>query len=291
LSGAILAAGDTVAPADLHATMQAAFADYLIGPLEMTLEQWPNFLERQGVDLRESRVAIHDGRPVAFVLTARRSDIGRWRLAVMGAVPQARGSGIAQVLLDDFVDRGRASGVQALELECFEKNERARRLYRSRGFEVVHALNGWTLPAGRPLGDAPTPIVPRVVDRATAFAWLDDATQRIPDLPLAVTRTSVAANPRPLTCWQHGDAQLVFSVVDETPIHIHSLIDPAPAQRDARALVGALRAAHPGRAVTVPPLQRDDLGGAALRDAGFDPQAMNQVLLVRTNAGVRPHGA
>jgi GNAT superfamily N-acetyltransferase len=280
----ILAAGDTVAPADLHATMQAAFADYLIGPLEMTLAQWPNFLERQGVDLRESRVALRAGRPVAFVFTARRPGIGRWRLAVMGAVPEARGTGTAQVLLDDFVERGRACGAKALELECFEKNERARRLYRSRGFEVVHALNGWTLPAGRPDADAQAPVVPRVVDRAEAFAWLDDATRRITDLPLAVTRTSVAANPRPLTCWQHGDAQLVFSVVDDTPIQIHSLIDPVPAQHDARALVGALRAAHPVAAITVPPLQRDDLGGVALRDAGFDPQVMNQVLLVRTLA-------
>jgi GNAT superfamily N-acetyltransferase len=261
--------------------MRSAFADYLAGPLEIAPEQWPNFLERQGVDLHESRVAVRAGRPVAFVLTARRPDIGRWRLAVMGAVPEARGSGIAQVLLDDFVERGRARGAKALELECFEKNERARRLYRSRRFELVHTLNGWTLPAGKARGDAPVEITPLVVDRAAAFAWLDGATLNIPDLPLAVTRTSLAPNLRPLTCWQHGVAQLVFSVVDDMPIHIHSLVDPGPGQRDARALVDALRATHPGRAITVPPLQRDDLGGMALRDAGFDPQVMSQVLLVR----------
>jgi hypothetical protein len=94
----------------------------------------------------------------------------------------------------------------------------------------------------------------------------------------------VAANPRPLTFWQHGGAQLVFSVVDPTPIHVHSLVDPEPGQQDARALVRALRAAHPRRAITVPPLQRDDLGGIALRDTGFQRQVMNQVLLVRAPA-------
>jgi ribosomal protein S18 acetylase RimI-like enzyme len=281
LNETILAAGDTVAPADLHATMQAAFADYLIGPLEITPAQWPNFLERQGVDLGESRVALREGRPVAFVLTARRPELARWRLAVMGAVPEARGSGAAQALLDDFIARARARGVQALELECFEKNERALRLYRSRGFKAVHALNGWTLPAGR-LGGPPAPAVaPRAVDRAAGLAWLDDAVLRIPDLPLAVTRTSLAPNPRPLSFRQHGGAQLVFSVVEGTPIHLHSLVDSGAGQADASALVAALRAAHPGQVITVPPLQRDDLGGAALKAAGFDPQAMNQVLLVR----------
>jgi hypothetical protein len=123
-----------------------------------------------------------------------------------------------------------------------------------------------------------------VVDRASAFDWLDAAALRIADLPIAVTRTSVAANPRPLTCWQRGEAQLVFSVVDDTPVHVHSLIDSGPGQSDARALIAAVRAAHPGRAITVPPLQRDDLGGVALREAGFQPQVMNQVLLVRAPA-------
>ena len=41
----ILVAGDAVAPADLHATFVGAFSDYLIGPFQTTLAQWPSFLE------------------------------------------------------------------------------------------------------------------------------------------------------------------------------------------------------------------------------------------------------
>ncbi|MFY9509443.1 MAG: hypothetical protein WAQ05_00530, partial [Rubrivivax sp.] len=49
-----------------------------------------------------------------------------------------------------------------------------------------------------------------------------------------------------------------------------------PAQHDARALVQALLAQHPGRAVRVPQLQRTELGGDALRDAGFQPLPLHQ---------------
>jgi len=285
VSDASLAAADTVAPADLHATFVRAFADYLIGPFQIPLDQWPAFLARQAVDLGASRVAIAGGRVIAFAFAAPRPAIGRWRLAVMGALPESRGGGAAPALLDDFVDRAHAQGVQAVELECIEQNARARRLYLGRGFEVVQALHGWTAQPRGP-GDAareealPAP-VRHEVDREAAFAWLDDATRAIPNLPLQVTGPSLRAAARPLTCWRSGSAQLIFSVQGDTPIQVHSLVDPAPGQRDAQALVRALRAAWPDLAISVPALQRDDLGGEALRREGFEMQAMNQVLMVR----------
>ena len=215
---------------------------------------------------------------LAFAYTARRPAIGRWRLAAMGARPEARGTGAAPMPLDDFIARARAAGVRVLELECFQRNERALRLYRGRGFEVVRALNGWSAPA-RGLGtDAPPRERPQEIGREAAFAWLDDATLRVPDLPLQVTTPSLRAATRPLSCWREGSAQLVFSVVDETPIQVHSLVDLQAAQQDAETLVRALRAAQPHDAVTVPALQRDDLGGDALRRAGFERAELNQVL-------------
>jgi ribosomal protein S18 acetylase RimI-like enzyme len=280
-----IAAADTMSAADLHAATIAAFADYLAGPFQMTLEQWPSFTGRQGVDLAASRVALREGRIVAFAFVAPRVDVGRWRLAVMGALPEARGSGAAPALLDDFIARATAEDLPEIELECFAQNERALRLYRSRGFEVVCELHGWKAPA--PAADATgsgasgPAQAPREVDRATALAWLANANLRVADLPFPMTARSVSAQVRPPTFWQHGQAQLVFSVVEGTPVQVHSLVDLDPAQQDAQALVHALLDAHGRADIVVPPIQRDDLGGDALRREGFAPNGLHQVLMKR----------
>ena len=275
-----LVGADTLAPADLHAATITAFADYLVGPFQMTLAQYGSFIGRQGIDLARSRAAVQEdaGAIGAFAFVCPRVETGRWRLGVMGALPAARGTGAAPALLDDFIARAQADGLPFVELECFAENERALRLYRSRGFEVVCALNGWKAPEG----DAPARAEvsdARPVDRATAFAWLAEANLRLADMPFPNTDRSLSAQTRPLTFWQCGSAQLVFSVLEGTPTHIHSLIDLDPALRDAETLARAVRAAHPG--ALAPPILRDDLGGAALHRAGFVPHDMSQVLMKR----------
>ena len=279
--------GATLAPADLHAATVAAFSDYLAGPFQMTLEQFPNFIARQGVDLARSRAALVGGRIGAFAFIAPRNEVGRWRLAVMGALPQARGSGAAPALLDDFVARAAAEGMSHAELECFADNERALRLYRGRGFSVACALNGRKAPACEGAGPhadasrAGPPAGMHEVDRTTALAWLAAADLRIANLPFPNSARCMAAQVRPLTFWRCGTAQLTFSVVDGTPVQVHGLIDLDPAQGDAHSLAQALRATHADADIVVPPIQRDDLGGAALQRAGFALNGLHQVLMTR----------
>ena len=271
-----LVVAETRTAAELHAAFAGAFSDYVAGPFQLTLEQWPSLQGRQGIANALSRVVMQDDTVVAFAFTCPRPETDRWRLGAMGALPAARGTGAAQALLDDFLARAKAAGMAWAELECFAVNERALRLYRSRGFEVVCPLNGWKA-TGAPVS-APARDV-RVVDRATAFAWLAEANRRIADLPFPGTDRSQSAQPRPLTFWQCGSAQLVFSVVEGTPTPIHSLVDLDPSLRDAQALALALRAAHPD--AFAPPVLRDDIGGAALERAGFERQPLAQVLMKR----------
>jgi GNAT superfamily N-acetyltransferase len=273
-----LVAADTLSAADLHAATLAAFADYLVGPFQMTLEQFQSFIDRQGIDLTRSRVAVREDAIGAFAYVCPRPEVGRWRLGVMGALPAARGTGAAPALLDDFVARARAEGLPHVELECFAENERALRLYRSRGFEVVCGLNGWK-PADAPASTHPPAGDVREVERADAFAWLADANRRVAWLPFPLTDGSLSAQPRPLTFWRCGSAQVAFSVVEGTPTQVHSLVDLDPAQRDAEVLARALFATRPD--VFAPPILRDDLGGDALRRAGFAPHGMSQVLMQR----------
>jgi len=279
MNSATLVAADTRPETELHAATIAAFSDYLAGPFQMTLEQFPSFIARQGIDLARSRLAIHDGAVGAFAFVCPRPEVGRWRLGVMAAVPAARGTGAAPALLDDFIARAGGEGLPWVELECFAQNERALRLYRSRGFEVISALNGWKLPeSAAPGTPAPARDV-RVVDREHALAWLAQADRRLEWLPFPNGDRCMAAQVRPLSFWQCGGAQLVFSVVEGTPTQIHSLIDLDPALRDAEVLARAVAAAHPD--AFAPPILRDDFGGEALRRAGFAPHGMSQVLMRR----------
>ena len=277
MNAATLVAADTLPEAELHAATVAAFADYLAGPFHMTLEQFPSFIARQGVDLARSRLAIVDDAIAAFAFVCPRPEVGRWRLGAMGALPAARGTGAAPALLDDFIARATAEGLPWAELECFAANERALRLYRGRGFGVLAALNGWKLPEDAAAAELSDDV--RAVDRAAALAWLADADQRLSWLPYPNSARCMAAQVRTLSFWQRGGAQLVFSAVDGTPAQIHSLIDPDPALHDAEALARAVTAAHPG--VFAPPILRDDLGGAALRRAGLVANDLSQVLMTR----------
>lgn len=265
---------DQLPAAALHEAFGKAFSDYLIGPFQLSLAQWPGFLARQAVDLGLSRVALDAaGQPLAFAFVAPRR--GRWRLATMGATPAARGSGLAPALLDDFIQRARAAGQEAVELEVFAQNERAVRLYQSRGFEKVHDLLGFERAASGGAAKAPGF---DALPREQALQWL--RLQEPADLPLQVSATVLERHPAPWTAWQTGRAQLVWAEAGER-VQILSLVDLDPAQTDAERLVAALAAAEPARALVVPQLQRLDLGGAALQRLGFESPALHQWLMCR----------
>jgi ribosomal protein S18 acetylase RimI-like enzyme len=273
------AAAADIRPQELHAAFGAAFSDYLAGPFRIGLQQWPQFLARQGVDLARSRVCLRRGRALAFALVAPRADIAHWRLASMGALPQARGTGAAPALLDDFIARAGAAGMAGVELECFEQNERALRLYRGRGFEPLHALYGYTrggdaLPGAGAAGDHAVPL-------DDACKWIDAFSRDHHDLPFQITSPALRALPLQLQAWRHGTAQLVVSQALAGTLNVQSLIDSRPRQDDAQALVAAVLAQHPSHRMNVPQLQRLDLGGLALERLGFERQALNQLLLRR----------
>jgi ribosomal protein S18 acetylase RimI-like enzyme len=278
-----IVAADQVSPAALHAAFVAAFADYIAGAFNVPVEQWPVVLARQAVDLSLSRVVVRaDGAIDAFALVAPRPSARRWRLATMGAVPVARGSGAAPALLDDLRDRARAGGQAGLELEVFAQNGRAVRLYLGRGFVPRHELHGYALEAAV-AGEAlqPAPALEQV-ELGAAFEWLEDAMAELPDLPLQVTPAALRALAPPPLAWRRGNAQLVFGGAAGQALVIHSLVDRDRGQDDAFRLLQALVALHPGRPVRVPPLQRTDVGGAALARAGFERARLHQVWMLRT---------
>ena len=151
----------------LREAFNAAFADYLIGPMTVAAEGWPVLLARQGVQLAASRVVTDGtGQVLAFALVAPlkeragrsrasmspaggglgSADPGglirhRTRLATMGARPDARGAGHAPRLLDTVIGEARARVDRTIELEVFARNARSLALYSSRVFEPVAELH------------------------------------------------------------------------------------------------------------------------------------------------------
>jgi ribosomal protein S18 acetylase RimI-like enzyme len=272
-------APDVLPPGALHAAFTEAFADYLAGPFALAAAQWPGFLRRQGVDLAQSRVALRAETILAFALVAPRPELRSWRLATMGAVPAARGTGAAAALLDDFARRAGGAAIERIELECFAQNERALRLYRSRGFEVVHELRGYVRAAGSPPlpGDG---AAGEEVSIESAFDWLDTASRDIGELPFQVTAAALREHAAgALKARRTARAQLVFAGSGGDAITVHSLVDRDPTQAGAAALVGALVRDYPSHRIAVPQLQRPDLGGNALDRLRFSRQPLFQFFM------------
>ena len=260
--------------AALREAFDAAFADYLIGPPSLGAADWPAFLQRQGVALDASRVALAEGRPVAFALVGRRG--ARSRLATMGVVPAARGSGVAQCLLDRVLDEARKRGDASFELEVFAQNPRAVALYRSRGFESVAELHGYERAPGAAAAPAEAPDETSLTDASERLRALPAGL-----LPYQVSAEALAASAAPLVAWRHGGAQLVFERRGEALVAVASLVDRSESQADARLLARALAAAHPEATLRVPQLQRPELGGRALEAEGWRRLELHQLLMRR----------
>jgi hypothetical protein len=179
-----LVAADTLPEADLHAATVAAFADYLAGPFEMTLAQFPSFIGRQGIDLARSRVAVRDGAIVAFAFVCPRPEVGRWRLGAMGALPAARGTGAAPAC---STTSSSARGPKA----CPGSSSNASPRTSARCACIAAAASRWwprstagSCPTTRPRARSrELDRDLRAVDRAQALAWLADADQRLAWLP------------------------------------------------------------------------------------------------------------
>jgi ribosomal protein S18 acetylase RimI-like enzyme len=266
---------DSVEPDNIRDCLNEAFSDYLIRMPSLDAEGWRGFLTRQSVDLSISRVGLREDRVEAFALVMVRGNAS-WRIAVMGARPDLRGTGLAPRLLDETLDDARSRGLPSVELEVFAQNERAFRLYVSRGMKPVSSLFGYEAVAGSPGFDVPVQSV--TLDQARLRAEEIEHASALP-LPWQVGPAAISRLPGTAQCWQHGSGQVVFSEVTGL-IHIHSLLDSAADYRCAAKLLGALRAAFPEAMLRAPPLQAEHGAAQAFRSAQWTEAALFQYLMV-----------
>jgi GNAT superfamily N-acetyltransferase len=101
-------------------------------PVLHTVEEDRRFIEN--VILKECEVIVAEGDPGIVSFLARHGE----EIRLLYSRPDVIGSGAGSQLLDAV----KKSSVVALELWCFQANERARRFYEERGFRAVRFTDG-----------------------------------------------------------------------------------------------------------------------------------------------------
>ena len=277
----IVAAGE-VAPQALAEAFNASFANYVAGTMSLDVPGLATFMARQGADAALSRVAVDGaGRPLGFVFIGRRPerDGPRCRVGAMGLLPETRGSGLAQRLLDAAVTEAASRGDAAIELEVFEQNPRAHRLYLGFGFAEVMPLYGYTCEASTVKGAEAASPVPNVLPLAAAADWL---AQQPSDMPFQQSAHLLRAPATRGTAWQAGTALLVFDVPQDSGVLPLRVVYEANAASGSLAgLVKRLAAEHPQRRLQMPALLAPQLGGDVLERLGFVRQPLHQYLMRR----------
>ena len=101
-------------------------------PVLHTVEEDRRFIEN--VILKECEVNVAEDEAGIVSFLARDGE----EVRLLYSHPDVIGSGAGSLLLD----AAKISGVAALELWCFQANQRARRFYEERGFRAVRFTDG-----------------------------------------------------------------------------------------------------------------------------------------------------
>ena len=101
-------------------------------PVLHTVEEDRQFIEN--IILKECEVIVAEGDTGIVSFLARNGE----EIRLLYSHPDFIGSGAGSLLLDAV----KKSSVVAIELWCFQANERARRFYEERGFQAVRFTDG-----------------------------------------------------------------------------------------------------------------------------------------------------
>ncbi|MFN8527433.1 MAG: GNAT family N-acetyltransferase [Anaerolineae bacterium] len=226
-----------------------------------------NLLTQGNVDLNLSVLAWRDGEPLGLILIARQG----WtsRIAGMGVIPEAQGQQVGWALLQHAIAQASERGDRFLELEAFEQNTRAVKLYEKGGFRILRRLYGWTLTAGGSEADHAPLIACDPLEVARVIM-----AHGAPDLPWQVSGTAIARIGAPSRAYQLENAFAVISDPSRETIALRALFVTPDHQRQGqgRRLIRALWAEFPGKQWQIPQLCPQEFSGF-FESLGFTRQS------------------
>lgn len=251
--------------------LNRGFADYVV-PIALGLTTLLHMVAHDGVDLNCSRIVLRGGEPAGAALIARRG----WtsRLAAMAIVPDARGIGVGNWLMEQLIEEGKARGERRMVLEVIEENAAGVRLYRRCGFRVVRRLVSYSMSHPPEAGPGTETDLEEVDLRdlarmVTAHGW--------PDLPWQVSGETLALMGPPNRAFRLGDAYIALSNPEPPEVGIRAVVTGPEARRQGHAtrLLRALMASFPGKRWGVPALCPEEMGGL-FEKAGFEQETLAQ---------------
>src|SRR5246500_659534 len=101
-------------------------------PMLHTIEEYRWFVSN--VTLKECEVTVAEDESGIVAFLARQGE----EVRLLYTRPNRIGMGAGTQL----IDAAKATGISALELWCFQANERARRFYEARGFHAIRFTDG-----------------------------------------------------------------------------------------------------------------------------------------------------
>lgn len=123
------------------------FSDYMIR-FEMAEEDFfSRFFGPDGNALELSYVAFYHEEPVGVVLGGIRvfDGVKTMRCGALSVVPEHRGMGVSDRLLELHTETARENGCRQLFLEVIRGNDRAVAFYEKKGYEKIYDLHYYTL--------------------------------------------------------------------------------------------------------------------------------------------------
>lgn len=261
---------------EIAAAFLRCYEGYLI-PIRLTAQQMKQRFATEDLDMAASGIAFVGGDVAAIGLVARRGRLAR--LAAFGVATAHRGKGVAQDALGRLARDSDARQDETMELEVFEHNTPAVRLYERFGFKTADCLLGFEKPAQPSSAAAAGEFRPSTPQALAALL----AAEGGPNLPWQLQVPTLARLSAP---WQvlHDD-EGAFALVDlsrKTVVELRMLY-VLPALRGkgtARRLLAAIEGLAGGRPIRAPQLipSRNETFARAL---GFTPLQHCQWRMVR----------
>lgn len=219
-----------------------AFSDDFIGPVMFdSVEAFGEFVRLQGIDLGMSRLALSDGRLIAFAYIGNLGDV--LRVCGMGVIPAHRRRGVGGKLLSRIIEEAKNRGIRLLTLEVIGRNEAALGLYRRAGLEIAGKLMGYRLPA-----DAPSEMPSGDDGEGVEEIDLHEASRLLcavngPLWPYQLSGWGVQkCHPRDAAAWRYGSSIVVHTrPTVKTPVRIKAFADMDGNDGQLLRLIACLR--------------------------------------------------
>ena len=123
--------------ADFISLVNDIFSDYAI-PISWNVLDFKLDAKENSLSFEDSFVFMDKGKPVGFIVTGIRKEVGR--VDAMGVVKDKRGTGLARKILQYAISRLERKGVERIVLEVASSDTRAVRFYEKNGFRQVRNL-------------------------------------------------------------------------------------------------------------------------------------------------------